>query len=181
MRAFKILAFPMLIAVLCVMAGCTWSVSVKRKAGQPVEVDGTISGNFPAAIRAMSARLAVISPTTLYIDTTGTDYNLDSTGQITVSLTNSGGTIVAAKSFAWVKAGTKLEFQDPASVQSWMNQYPTAANAAYTLNPGNTPVDGVDHVVSTAVIYNRAVQASASATFAAQCYTRYHTIAPCMQ
>lgn len=181
MRIFRIIAIPLTVAALLVMTGCNWSVSVKKKMGQPVEVDGTISGTFPAAVRAMSMRMVTLSPTTLYIDTTGTDYNLDSSGQIIVSLTNSSGTIIAAKSFAWVRAGYKLEFQDPASVQSWMNQYTEAANASYKINPGNTPVDGVDHVVSTKVVYNGSVQASASATFAAQCYTRYHTVSLCMQ
>jgi hypothetical protein len=171
----KLARFLGMIALACsvmILAGCDWAVSVKKQPGKSVEGEITIKGSTSLM---RSASLATISATDLFIDTAGTDFALASSGMAALTVTNGSGSIIASKSFAWAKSGTKLVFQNPAAVQSWLNQYPSAAGVDAHLTYGNTPADGVDHVMTTAVVYQGTTQAAQTRTFPAECVTRYHT------
>ena len=163
------------------MTGCGWNVGVKKTMGKPVEIDAGISGQFPAAIKAMAMRGAAVTADTLYIDTSGTDFALSTSGNVAITLTDSSGGVIGSSTFPWIKSGTRLVFSDPTSVQNWLNQYPSAANASAHLVVGNTPVDGQDHVISSAIVYQGTTQASQVVTAPAECYSRIHTVMPCAQ
>lgn len=89
-------------------------------------------------------------------------------------LLDGSGHLIAAQSFPWVRQGTKIIFSNPALVQNWLNQHPSAVDIQYKLTVGNTPTDGMDHYMSTTVVYSGTPEASASATFAAECMGPAH-------
>lgn len=167
-----------LVGAVALLTGCEWHATVKKKVGQPAEGEIGVKGTFPAL---RNSTLATISATDLYIDTTGTDFALSMSGIAAITVSDSEGTIIAAKSFAWIRSGAKLVFQDPLAVQIWLNQYSSAAGVGVKLTYGNTPADGSDHVMTTAVVYQGIQQASQTVTFPAECITRYHTRSLCMQ
>lgn len=172
MKSVKVMSLAAMTAALLMLTACSWTAKVSKKAGQPVEGEISASGEFLVPhMRAVSA----ISASDLYIDTTGTDFALASSGNVALTLTDGGGGVIAAHAFPWIKSGTRLVFQNPAAVQNWLNQYPAAAAVGAKLSYGNTPADGSDHVLTTAVVYQGKVQASVTRTFAAECMTRYHT------
>lgn len=178
MKIGKTLGLAALAGAVVLLAGCEWHATVSKKVGQPIEGEIGVKGTFPAL---RNSTLATISATDLYIDTTGTDFALSTSGMAALTVSDSGGSIIAAKSFAWVRSGTKLVFQDPIAVQIWLNQYSSAAGVDVKLTYGNTPADGSDHLMTTAVVYQGTRQASQTVTFAAECTTRYHTRSLCRQ
>lgn len=161
---------------MVLLAGCDWAVSVKKQPGKSVEGEITIKGS---TFSMRSASLATLSATDIYIDTTGTDFSLASSGAVALTVTDGGGSIRAAKSFMWMKSGTRLVFQNPAVVQGWLDQYPSAAGVDARLTYGNTPADGVEHVMAAAVVYRGTTVASQTRTFPAECVTRYNTRQHC--
>jgi len=181
MNAKRIVFGALVVITAAAMTGCGWSVNVKKTMGKPVEIDAGISGQFPAAIRAMTMRGAAVTADTLYIDTSGTDFALSASGNVAITLTDSSGNVIASSTFPWIKSGTRLIFSDPTSVQNWLNQYPSAANASSQLVVGSTPVDGQDHVISSAIVYQGSTQASQVATVPAECYGKYNKVMPCAQ
>jgi len=181
MNAKRIVLGALVVIGAAAMTGCGWNATVKKTIGKPAEIDVGISGTFPAAIRAMAMQTAAVTADTLYIDTTGTDFALSTSGNVAITLTDSGGSVIASSTFPWVKSGTRLVFVDPTSVQNWINQYPSAANVSSHLVVGNSPVDGQDHQLASAVVYQGSVQASQTATLDAQCFSRIHTVMPCAQ
>jgi hypothetical protein len=182
MRIVRVLSTTALAGGILALAACSWTAKVTKKVGQPAEGEISASGTFPAPALASQMRaVSAITASDLYIDTSGTDFALSNSGNVALTLTNSNGTVVAASVFPWIKSGVNLVFQNPAAVQSWLNQYPTAASVDAKLAYGNTPADGADHVMTTAIVYQGSVQASATSTFAAECMTRYNTRELCRQ
>lgn len=176
MGTAKSLEVCVMSACLLMLTACSWTAKISKKAGQPVEGEISASGDFFAPrLHAGSA----ISASDLYIDTSGTDFSLAYSGNVALTLTDAAGGVIAARAFQWVRSGRDLVFQDPSAVQGWLNQYPSAASVGAKLSYGNTPADGVDHVMTTAVVYQGRVQAAVTQTFAAECMTRYHTRGPC--
>jgi hypothetical protein len=164
------------------LAACSWAAKVTKKVGQPAEGEISVSGTFPAPALAPQMRaVSTITASDLYIDTSGTDFALSNSGNVALTLTNSNGDVVAANAFPWIRSGVNLVFQNPAAVQGWLNQYPAAASVDAKLAYGNTPADGADHVMTTAVVYQGNVQASVTRTFAAECTTKYHARELCRQ
>lgn len=182
MRIVKSLSMTALAGAILVLAACSWTAKVTKKVGQPAEGEISVSGTFPApALLPRMRAVSTITASDLYISTSGTDFALSTSGNVALTLTNSNGGVIAASVFPWIKSGVNLVFQNPAAVQSWLNQYPTAASVDAKLTYGNTPADGADHVMTTAVVYQGNVQASATRTFAAECTTPYHTRELCRQ
>lgn len=108
----------------------------------------------------------------LYIDMTGTDFPIASTGLVTLTLKSSSGTTLSVQSFTWVKSANLLEFDDLQAVQSWLDQYPSATDVDYSLsNVAVTPQDGQTHTIASAMYYQGSSIASASQTFVAACST----------
>lgn len=166
-------------AALCVMlTGCDWSLTVKKTQGKPATAEGKISGKFPPPPALVGHDLVAVGQTLsandLYIDTSGTDFVLDSSGSAAITLLDGSGNLVAAQSFPWVRQGAKIVFSNPAIVQNWLNLHPSAVDVQYKLTMGNTPADGVDHHMSSTVVYAGTPEASASATFAAECVGPAH-------
>lgn len=109
-----------------------------------------------------------ISVGSLYIDMTGTDFSLATSGLVTLTLTNSSGTVLSTQSFNWTLSGTRLIFQSPSTVQAWANAYPTATSVAYTLdNVAATPQDGQTHTIASKLTSQGTVYASSTSTFVA--------------
>lgn len=181
MNAKRIALLVLVVFSTAAIAACSWSVTGKKTMGKPAEIDINISGTFPAALRAMGMQTAAVTVNDLYIETAGTDFGLNTSGNVALTVLDSNGGAIAASTFPWVKSGTRLVFVDPTSVQNWLNQYPSAANVSSKLVVGSTPVDGQDHTLTTAVVYQGTTQASQTQTFAAECYSRIHTVMPCAQ
>jgi hypothetical protein len=180
MKAKRIALLALIVFSTAGIAGCNWSVTGKKTMGKPAEIDVTISGQFPA-LKAMGMQTAAVTVNDLYIETAGTDFGLDTSGNVALTLLDSNRAAIAASTFPWAKSGTRLVFVDPTSVQNWLNQYPSAANVSSKLVVGSTPVDGQDHQLTTAVVYQGATQASQTQTFSAECYSRIHTVMLCPQ
>jgi hypothetical protein len=132
-----------------------------------------------AALAAMGVQPLTVNASTIYIDTTGTDFPLGGTGTVTLSVEDSANTVIASQSFTWITSGTHLVFQDVSAVQSWLNEFPSADNVTYSLAVASPPANGVSHSLSAAVVYQGTSQASATLTFVAQCVPKVHTITPC--
>jgi len=158
-------------ACALLMSACSASMSVSQSTGQKgVTVTGTVSTNLdvPDVIgNAVKAQTSSVDLSTLDINTTGTSFALDSSGQVVITVYNSSGGVLGAQSFAWVRSGADIVLQDPASANAWINQFTTATSAGYTLEAGTVPETG--GTVATALSYSGSQLSSASATFAAGC------------
>lgn len=178
MHGSRLIMFAASAAVCLTLTGCDWSVTVKKTQGKPATVEGKISGKFPPPPALVGHGLAAVNQTLsandLYIDTSGTDFVLDASGSAAIMLLDGSGHLIAAQSFPWTRQGTKILFSNSMLVQSWLNQYPSAVDVQYKLTMGNTPADGMDHYMSSTVIYSGTPEASASATFAAECMGPAH-------
>lgn len=181
MSLARVAATAALGLVATVLTGCGWFVTVKTTMGQPVEVQATIGGNWPAARRGPKTTVAAIGASDVYIETAGTDFALSNTGNVVLTLTDEHGAILAASQFAWLKSGSRLVFANPSSVQAWLSQYPGVANIASRMTVGSPPVDGESHVLSTAIVYQGVTQASTVTSIAPDCNPRYDTDQLCMQ
>lgn len=180
MQKRKLVLFTNSVAVIIMLTGCQWSATVRKRVGQPAEAEITISGGGRSSVlQNMGLVSAAISATDIYIETAGTDFNLNSVGNVAITLSDGAGNFVASSTFPWVRSGTKLLFQNPETVQSWLNSYPSAAGVNTKINYGNTPVDGADHVISSAVIYQGEKRASSSITVPAECWSRFRTRVAC--
>lgn len=164
-----------------VLAGCGWTLSAKKTMGQPIEVQATISGDWPAARHRSNTTIAAIGANDVYIDTAGTDFALSNTGNVVLTLTDARGAILAASHFAWVRSGSRLMFAHPSSVQAWLSQYPAATNVTSRMTVGSPPADGESHVLSTALVYQGTTQASTVFTIDPGCNPGYDTESLCMQ
>ncbi|WP_146098029.1 hypothetical protein [Xanthomonas arboricola] len=134
-----VLAANVMAAVL-MLTGCEWSATIRKKVGQPAEGEITIRGSGRSSVlKNMGLVSAAISATDIYIETAGTDFNLNSVGNVAITLSDDAGNLLASSTFPWVKSGTKLVFQNPETVQSWLNSYPSAVGVNTTINYGNTP------------------------------------------
>ncbi|WP_077444612.1 hypothetical protein [Rhodanobacter sp. C05] len=183
MELRKALGFVALAGAMFALTGCDWSATVKKQVGKPVEGELSVKGAWPppALMRSVATMKATISAADLYIETAGTDFALATTGNAALTISDSNGAILASSSFPWVRSGTKLTFQNPAAIQSWLNQYPSAAGIGAKLSYGSIPADGNDHFMSTVVVYQGVQQASTSATFSAECMTPYRTREICQR
>lgn len=178
MHGSRLMMFVASAAICLTLTGCDWSLTVKKTQGKPATAEGKISGKFPPPPALVGHGLAAVSQTLsandLYIDTSGTDFALDISGTAGITLLDSSGNLIAAQSFPWVRQGTKILFSNPALVQNWLNQHPSAVDVQYKLTVGDTPADGMDHYMSSTVVYSGTPEASASATFAAECMGPAH-------
>jgi hypothetical protein len=176
MELRKALGFVALAGAMLALTGCDWTTSLKKQAGKPIEGEISVKGTWPPpALRSMALTTSAISAADLYIETAGTDFALATAGNAALTVSDDSGAILASSSFPWVRSGTKLIFQNPAAIQNWLYQYPSAAGIGAKLSYGSTPVDGNDHFMNTALVYQGVRRASTSATFSAECVTPYHT------
>jgi hypothetical protein len=177
--ALRIVGTMVILASALLLSSCSWTTTLQCKIGSG-DCDIIVKGSQSAAPELLATALTV-DASSIYIDTTGTDFNLGSTGMTAVTLRDSSGGIIAAKAFAWIRSGNNLVFQNPNAVQSWADGYPNAASADATVAAAGIPVDGTSHTLSSAVYYSGVKEASASRSFPAECWSRYHTQMLCAQ
>ncbi|WP_146092923.1 hypothetical protein [Xanthomonas arboricola] len=180
MKKRKFVLAANVMAAVLMLTGCEWSATIRKKVGQPAEGEITIRGGGRSSVlKNMGLVSAAISATDIYIETAGTDFNLNSVGNVAITLSDDAGNLLASSTFPWVKSGTKLVFKNPETVQSWLNSYPSAVGVNTKINYGNTPIDGADHVISSAVMYQGERRASSSITVPAECWSRFRTRVAC--
>lgn len=167
-----------ILASALLLSSCSWKTTLQCKIGGSCDV--IVTGSSGLAAKSLATALAV-DASSIYIDTTGTDYNVGSTGMAAVTLRDSSDAIIASKAFAWIRSGNNLVFQNPNAVQSWAYGYPNAASANATVATAGIPVDGTSHTLSSAVYYSGVKEAYASRSFPAECWSRYRTVMLCPQ
>lgn len=106
MKIARVIGMVAMVGAVVLLAGCDWSVTVRKKVGQPAEGEITIKGGGSPTL--MSVSRMTISATDIYVDTTGTDFALASSGMASLTVSDSSGTILGANAFAWVKTGSHL-------------------------------------------------------------------------
>ncbi len=85
-------------------------------------------------------------------------------GTATVTLYQNGA-VIASNAFNWIRNGTEVIFSQPAVVNAWVRQYPSAndveieAVLPYTVTPGQTVT------INRAVVHNGVTLARSSNTF----------------
>lgn len=105
----------------------------------------------------------------VYIDTTGTTTSLPANGTGTLSVSNSAGQLLGAATFTWVRMGTKIKLQDPSAVQNWLESYASSgAMIEYELAPVAVPRFGQFVTVTSTLVLNHEIAASASHSFVAK-------------
>lgn len=172
MRHTRIASVCFMVASATLLSGCGSSLSQFCRQHNNCKLNGmaTSLGDGPAAALAAFARplSQTISVSSLYIDMAGTDFGLANSGLVTLTLTNSSGTVLSTRSFQWIRSGTRLVFQDASTVQAWANTYPLATSVAYSLdNVATTPEDGQIHTIASKLTSQGTVYASSTSTFLA--------------
>lgn len=95
------------------------------------------------------------------LDTTGSTIPYPGTGHVTITLkSDAAGSVVAAKTFDWVRTGNVIVLADPDAVNAWVASNPSADDATYTLVPFATQLAVGDNIYALAVRYNDETEAS---------------------
>jgi hypothetical protein len=166
-------------SVSCSIGSCHPQATIEIGTGSSSGGGGVIN-NIERAF-ASAASLS-FDASQAVIDLTGTDYDVGSTGNIAVTLYDANGAVVASQAFPWTRSGNTAVFSNPASVNAWAAQYPSAVTANLGTSAGALPGDGVSHTLAVTAYYQGAKQASAVGSYPAQCTNpRTHLVSPCAQ
>lgn len=102
-----------------------------------------------------------------YISTAGSTIEYPATGEVTISLFASDGTLEAAKTFPWIRNGTLITLQDPSAVNAWAaTAAPSAAQMQYVMVPFSvaSQLQSGSNVIKQTGYYEGVEQGSASTT-----------------
>lgn len=166
--------FVPLLLVIFFLSGCviTTQFTVKCGSNGKCSAQGSVTakGKTNGAIaRGAASTALLIDPNSVYIDLAGTNYQLQSSGIVALTLKDASGSDLAMQSFPWVMVGTKAVFQNPAAVQAWAAGYPSAQSISLSIAPGQAPQDGAMHTFAAALYASGTLLGSGTTTFISPC------------
>ncbi len=154
---------------ICVLAlalsACNWHLKAVCRPGANCSIEGGIDGTIGAmSVAEMTAATGGVDLSTMYIDTTGTTYAIAASGPISLTVTNSAGTVLGTNTFTYVKSGSQVLFQNRSAVEAWLNGYSaTGAAVTYTIDEG--PAALGQQTIANAQYYQGVKQSSVVQSF----------------
>lgn len=173
------------LGLLCVgglLTGCAgWTVTASTGCSQTfpgsggIKCDARVSASKTFENRMLSAANlassgALPDASAFSMNISGSTITYPSTGQVTITITNSSSnSVVAAQTFSWVRTGNTLVLANPAAVNAWASGISSAADeVSYQLVPFEAQAAAGNNTIVAASVYQGQTTASASSTF---CYS----------
>lgn len=165
-----------------VLSGCAgWSVTAETGCSQTFPGNGQVTcdarvsatkqlGNRMLSMASQALSGALPDASAFSMNTSGSTVAYPSTGQVTITLTDSSSnSVVAAQTFPWVKTGYVITLANPAAVNAWAAGIDSSADqVSYQLVPFATEPTPGNNTIAVASVYQGQTSASASSTF---CYS----------
>ena len=146
--------------------------SIKCRSGEGCEVGGEISGTLPLApkgdfAKAVAAGIGSIDAGAFTLDVGDSTVTVPATGDVTVELIDSStGLAQASRVFPWVRSGTVIRLQDPATVNAWAQASAGSADSVeYNLHKFQTDETPGWNTLAVASIYEGQTEAYATTTW----------------
>lgn len=169
-------------AMLAACASVSWKCEIGGDVGQQQQAQGaggggvihaTLSGElFAAGIGGAVANMVGINSTLdssqIAMDISDSSVSWPGSGSVALKIQNkTNNSILAARSFQWVRTGGTIRLSDPGSVDSWLLS--TGANAgthkiSYEFQNLTMPAQEGNNLLAVDVYYGSTPQATAAAT-----------------
>ncbi|MBS0213063.1 MAG: hypothetical protein JSR26_07795 [Proteobacteria bacterium] len=164
----KMVCVALVVAGGLALTGCSGvgvRIDGKCGSGSGCDVDGSITIPTNLVQARMLASIPIDAAGVL-LDTTGSTIAYPGSGNVTLALYNASGSVVASKSFPWVKSGAGLIFANPSAVNAWESTNSNGvASINYTLDPFNAGYPAGTSTMAVTMNYQGLALASMRSTF----------------
>ena len=132
-----------------------------------INISGTLEASGVSGLMArVSGRVAALGVSDISafeMDVSGSSVTWPQLGNVTLTIFDKDtGRVISARSFGWIRSGSRIQFSSPADVNNWVASTGAAIdNAKVRYDLGGVEVGSAvgDNIVSTAILQDNVVRA----------------------